>query len=208
MDLEKIARILIFAHAALGGFALMTGAVALLSRKGSPMHRQSGKGFFNAMTFSAVIALVVSVMPRHQSPFLFSIGLFTLYFLVSGRRSLWFHLPDHNFQTDRWIARAALALGVGMVALPPLLSMPGNVVLTTFGLALLAFGTRDLMLLKAPPTLAKKRIALHLGKMTGGYIAAVTAFCVVNQILPGLWNWFLPTVVGTAFIIFQLRRHR
>ena len=49
-------------------------------------------------------------------------------------------------------------------------------------------------------------LKLHLGKMTGGYIAAVSAFFVVNQILPGISNWFVPSVVGSVFITYWMNK--
>jgi len=42
--------------------------------------------------------------------------------------------------------------------------------------------------------------------MTGGYISAVTAFFVVNEILPGLWNWFIPTLIGSIYIAFWMKK--
>ena len=38
--------------------------------------------------------------------------------------------------------------------------------------------------------------------MTGGYIAAFTAFVVVNQILPGVYGWLTPTALGTIYIMY------
>ena len=40
--------------------------------------------------------------------------------------------------------------------------------------------------------------------MTGGYIAAVSAFFVVNQILPGIWNWFVPGIIGSGYITYWM----
>ena len=42
--------------------------------------------------------------------------------------------------------------------------------------------------------------------MTGGYISAVSAFFVVNDILPGLWNWFMPGIVGGIYINYMIRK--
>ena len=47
---------------------------------------------------------------------------------------------------------------------------------------------------------------MHLGKMMGGYISAVTAFFVVNQIIPGMWNWFVPGVVGGVYISYWMMK--
>lgn len=87
--MEQFAEFLIqYIHAPLGGIALLSGGVSLVSKKGSPLHKKSGKVFFYSMLLSAFSALVVSVLPNHESPFLFSIGLFSTYFLVNGIRSL------------------------------------------------------------------------------------------------------------------------
>ena len=46
MEIEKLARILIYLHAGLGGLALLAGAIALIVKKGAYYHRLSGKVFF------------------------------------------------------------------------------------------------------------------------------------------------------------------
>ena len=42
--------------------------------------------------------------------------------------------------------------------------------------------------------------------MTGGYIDAVSVFFVVNQILPSVWNWFVPTLVGSIYIAYWINK--
>lgn len=206
MELEKIAQTLIYIHAALGGVALLAGAIAILVKKGKSTHRQSGKVFFYSMLISAFIALVVSWMPGHESPFLFSIGVFSSYFLLSGYRSLNFKQKEFDLKVDRVIAYAILIIGLVMIGYPIILNGNLNVVLLVFGIVGLVFGIRDLKLFLDPKPLKKKWLRLHLGKMTGGYIAAVTAFFVVNQILPGIWNWFVPGVIGSGFITYWMRK--
>ncbi|HNY54314.1 MAG TPA: hypothetical protein PKI86_01755, partial [Chitinophagales bacterium] len=48
----------------------------------------------------------------------------------------------------------------------------------------------------------------HLQRMTGAYIASLTAFLVVNKILPGIIVWLLPTVILTPLIIAWTRKYR
>ena len=48
----------------------------------------------------------------------------------------------------------------------------------------------------------------HLQRMTGAYIASLTAFLVVNKILPGIIVWLLPTVILTPLIIVWTRKYR
>ena len=46
MELEKIVQIFIYTHAGFGGIALLTGAIALIAKKGNKLHKKSGKVFF------------------------------------------------------------------------------------------------------------------------------------------------------------------
>lgn len=208
MSLEGIIEYLIWLHAGLGGVALLSGAAALLVKKGSNAHKKSGKVFYYAMLFSASLALIISLLPNHESPFLFSIGVFSLYFLLSGYRSLKFKHKNAELKVDKIIAYGIVLTGLIMVLYPILLFGKPNIVLLVFGLAGIVFGVRDLQSFKNPKGLKKKWLKLHLGKMTGGYIAAVSAFFVVNEILPGIWNWFVPSVFGSAYIAYWMRKFK
>ncbi|MDC3132630.1 DUF2306 domain-containing protein [Flavobacteriaceae bacterium] len=205
MEIEKIAEILIYyIHAPLGGIALLTGGISLMVKKGNNVHKKSGKIFFFSMLFSAISAFIISVLPNHESPFLFSIGLFSSYFLISGLRSLKFKQKEFQIKTDRIIAYLITLTGIAMILYPVLLFSKLNIILTVFGVVGIVFGSRDLKLFKDIKRLKKNWLKLHLGKMTGGYIAAVSAFFVVNQILPGIWNWFIPGIIGSGYITYWM----
>jgi len=158
------------------------------------------------MLISALAAFIIAVLPNHENPFLFSIGLFSTCFLISGRRSLYYKQQDFQIQPDRIIAYLILLTGICMLLYPLLLSRSLNIVLLVFGIVAICFGIRDLRLLKNTSLLRNKWLKLHVGKMTGGYIAAVSAFFVVNQILPGIWNWFVPGIIGSAYIAYWIRK--
>ena len=93
-----------------------------------------------------------------------------------------------------------------MIFFPIYLNGSLNIVLVVFGLTACIFGWRDFYLFRNPDELRLKWLKLHLGKMTGGYISAVSAFFVVNDILPGLWNWFIPGIVGGIYINYMIRK--
>ena len=116
MEIEKLAEILIYyIHAPLGGIALLAGKVSLMAKKGSKIHKKFGKIFFFSMLFSAISAINISVLPNHESPFLFSIGLFSTYFLVSGLRSLKFKQKEFELKTDKIIAYLITLIGISMI---------------------------------------------------------------------------------------------
>ena len=47
----------------------------------------------------------------------------------------------------------------------------------------------------------------HLQRMTGAYIASLTAFLVVNKLLPGIIIWLLPTILLTPLIFIWSRKY-
>ncbi len=203
MEIEQIARLLIYyIHAPLGGIALLVGGISLIAKKGNTTHKKFGKIFYYSMLSSAIAAFVISVLPNHENPFLFNVGLFSTYFLVSGMRSLRYREKGFQPKTDKIIAYLILIIGISMIVYPIIFYSKLDIVLTVFGASSVYFGIRDLILCSDIKKLKKNWLKLHLGKMTGGYIAAVSAFFVVNQFLPSIWNWFAPGILGTAYITY------
>jgi uncharacterized membrane protein len=156
MEIEKIAEILIYyIHAPLGGIALLTGGITLIVKKGNRLHKKSGKVFFYSMILSAIAALIISILPNHESPFLFSIGVFSAYFLLTGLRSLNYKHKGFSLRTDKIIAYLILITGICMILYPIILHGKLNIILTVFGVVGLVFGIKDLRLFKDRKRLQK-----------------------------------------------------
>ncbi|WP_430908911.1 DUF2306 domain-containing protein [Maribacter sp. 2-571] len=204
--MEPIAKILIYIHAATGGLALLAGLISLIATKGFTLHRRSGLVFYFSMLVSALTALVVATIPNHQSPFLFAVGVFSLYFILTGKRALRFKKKKYDLHWDKRISWMMIVTGILMVILPMLVSKTLNIVLCVFAGLGIVFSVRDLLLFKNRDKLQKVWLKLHLGKMMGAYISATTAFVVVNELLPGLYAWFLPGLAGGVLIVFWIRK--
>ncbi|MAZ27338.1 MAG: DUF2306 domain-containing protein [Cytophagaceae bacterium] len=204
--MENFTKIFIISHASVGGIALVAGAIAILAKKGNNLHKKAGRIFYYTMLASALSALVICLLPGHESAFLFAIGVFSSYFIISGYRSLAFRRKPVINIKDRLLAYGILTTGLVMVLYPLILEGQLNIILTVFGIVGIAFGVRDVQLLHKPDVLKKAWLKLHLGKMMGGYNAAVSAFFVVNQILPGVWNWFVPSIVGGVYISYWITK--
>lgn len=200
-----MANVLIILHAIFGALALLIGFISISAKKGGKLHRQSGKGFVLFMTLSALLALVISILPEHTSPFLFSVGIFSLYFTISGFRSIQYTKSLNYLWFDKTLSSLMIVIGILMISSPFFLNRT-NVVMIIFGALGLVFAIRDWTLYTNLTKLKKGALKLHLGKITGGYISACTAFVVVNQFLPGIIGWIAPGVIGGFFINYWMRK--
>ena len=110
--MEKTIQILIYIHAAFGGIALLAGLVSIIAKKGKNIHRKSGLIFFYSMMLSGIIAMIVAVLPNHESPFLFAVGIFSLYFVLTGNRALNFKRKKTDLKIDKLISIIMIITGV------------------------------------------------------------------------------------------------
>ncbi|MFK8010881.1 MAG: hypothetical protein AB8B80_02495 [Marinicellaceae bacterium] len=200
----NVTQSLIYTHVVLGGAAFLIGAFALFSKKGSPLHKQTGKLFTISMLASVVLSIIVSILPGHVSPTMFHIGLLTLYFLIGGKRSLALKNPNPKIIIDKLLSYTIIIVSIMVMSYSVILDGNLHPLRTVFGTIGIGFGIIDLLLFKQPTTVKSKWLILHLSKMLGGYTAAVTAFFVAQNILTGYYNWFAPTAIGLAYITFWL----
>ena len=197
---------LIYTHAFLGGIALLSGLVSIISKKGNNIHKKSGILFYYSMLFSALTALIISFLPKHESPFLFSIGIFSSYFILTGKRALNFKTYNGSLIIDKFISFVMILTGLIMILYNPIFNNKMNIILTVFGLVGLIFSIRDLFLYRDINKLKKGWLKLHLGKMIGGYISATTAFVVVNNFFPSFYGWFIPGFFGGIYITYWMMK--
>ncbi|MFT5791669.1 MAG: putative membrane protein [Saprospiraceae bacterium] len=204
--MEKMIQIVIYIHAAFGGIALLAGLVSIIAKKGKNIHRKSGLIFFYSMILSGIIAMFVAVLPNHKSPFLFAVGIFSLYFVLTGNRALNFKRKNPDLKIDKLISIIMIITGILMISLPIILTKSINIILVVFAIVGIIFSVRDLILFKNPEQLRKRWLKLHLGKMLGGYISATTAFVVVNEFFPSFYGWFIPGIVGGLIIAYWTKK--
>jgi len=203
---ESTIQLLIYLHAGLGGLALSSGLGSILAKKGGKWHRTAGKVFYYSMLNAAFSALVIAVLPGHKSPFLFAIGIFSSYFVIAGYRALTFKFKNPNLFWDKVLAWLLLTCSVLMISLPIILNHSIHIVLTVFGIFGVFSALRDLWLYRSVAELSKNYLSNHLGKMLGGYIAATTAFVVVNAFFPSFYGWFIPGIIGGFLIAYWVKK--
>lgn len=196
----------IYAHAVFGFVALSIGFIALSSKKGQAIHRRSGKIFAYSMVISSLLSLVIATQPNHRSPFLLCIALLTLYLVIGGVRSLLASKRNVSLTLDYLLSSAVLLSSVFMIGYVPVMYGKMHLLFTIFGVLGVALTIEDFIHYLNPELRKRRALKLHLGKMSGAYIAALTAFVVVNQLIPGVFGWIAPGVLGTFYIIYWNRR--
>jgi succinate-acetate transporter protein len=85
-----------------------------------------------------------------------------------------------------------------------------------FGIVLIVFGTIGLMFVyidyinfKGKSRIKNYWLTTHLQRMIGSFIAAFTAFVVVNnKFLPDIVAWLLPTFILVPFIVIWSRKYK
>jgi Predicted membrane protein (DUF2306) len=206
MALPVVIQAIRWTHILAGFTAFFIAPVPLLTAKGGQTHRRWGKIYFWAMAVVAITAMVLALW----LPILFLafIAVFSFYFAFRGYRVLSRKRPLHG-QGPRAVDWAAAVLALlGSVALIVLgIVRPGpvwvrlSVVAIVFGVIGVGFASSDIWEFIHPPADKNFWWYAHLGGMIGSYIAAVSAFSVVNfHFLPTAVRWLWPSVIGVPGI--------
>ena len=215
--MDQLFTFLLIIHIASGGTGLITGTINLIRRKGDSLHNRLGRIFTNAMISAGGTAIVLSLL--HPNYFLFIVGVFTLYMVSTGYRYIRLRLEgiDNDPKTLDWVLTGSM----GIAGLCFILFGGWQLYMKiNFGIVLLVFGLIGILMVRTDLQNYKGKAAernywllAHLQRMTGAYIASLTAFLVVNMdrlpsFIPGILYWLLPTAVLTPMIIFWSRKYR
>lgn len=209
----------VFVHVAAGFVALVMAPIAMRTRKGGPQHRRWGKVYFWAMFVIFLTALaLVYFRPNF---FLFMVAFLSFYGAFSGYRAL-FRKRAGQVRWLDWLGAAiALVAGVlfagwgllGAVGLiDPLFPRVFSFIAIGFGFFLGSDAWRDIRSFRQHPANGSWWWTYHIERMSGSYVAAVTAFAVQNlsRLLPPelVWiPWVLPALIGLPLIARTVRAY-
>ena len=164
-------------HITAGGLALLSGAAALVLRKGERPHRAAGTVFFVSML--AVAGLGSAIAAQIREPFALIPGLVTLHLVATA----WAAVRRPEGRTGRF-EPVASAAGFGVAALGVGFGMqgsPGAPVLYMFA-ALAGFAAAlDLRVVRRGGVAGADRIARHLWRMCAALAIAGFSFFLGQQ---------------------------
>jgi uncharacterized membrane protein YfcA len=211
-------------HIVSGFVSLVSGAVALLVRKGYPVHRAAGRIFLCSMMVTSVLAIYLAIAVPNQLVNAF-IGIFVLYLI--GTAWLTVHRKDGvsglpeilGLGVSSMLCAPFAVLSFELAAgLPPFLrsSVPlkGPVAIAIYSftgvLLLAAYG--DAKVILCGGTFGARRIGRHLWRMCFG-LTLTTGSAFTNgfaRLLPGPYHvplvFFLPQFIPLVFLLYWLIR--
>ncbi|WP_395042821.1 hypothetical protein [Flavobacterium sp.] len=211
--MELLFKILLFVHVFAGAIGLVTGTLNIIRKKGDKKHKLIGKFFFFSMIINGVFGMIMTII--HPNLFLFIIGIFTVYMVATGQRYLSLKGVSKGqkvLKIDWFLSFTMLFFGIGFIIYSILLFLKSN----TFGFVLLTFGLISVLMVLSDFKNYKGKskdknvwLLVHIQRMTGAFIAATTAFLVVNNTyLPPVIAWLLPSVLIVPLIFIWSKKHK
>jgi uncharacterized membrane protein len=213
--MDTIFSVFLILHIAGGTVGLITGTINTIRRKGDKKHKLVGKVFTWAMLAAGGSALFLSSV--HPNPFLFIVGVFTLYLVGTGNRYLRLKMVSGGVKPSviDWILTGGMCVaalfflyqGATLLSKQDLF----GIVYIVFALIGYRFIKADLKNYKGNSEEQNFWLLAHIQRMIAGYISAMTAFLVVNGSyipLPPVLLWLLPTAIFTPLIIKWSAKYR
>ena len=210
--MESAFKILLIIHIIAGSIGLFTGTINIVRRKGDKLHRSVGTFFLYGMLVNAAAGFIMSIL--HDNLFLLIIAVFSFYLTATGQRFLSLKKLDKGQKPkaiDWMLTIMMLLFALFFIVYGVNLLMNHE----SFGTVLLIFGLISILMAKKDINVYRGNIKfknywllLHIQRMTAGYIAALTAFLVVNNTyLPAIAAWLLPTVILTPLIFYWSKKN-
>lgn len=209
-----------YAHIGVGTAALAAFWISGIARKGSPLHKASGKVYLATMAAILATAAPMAVIIGLSGRTLMAAFLAYLVVIVAtGVWNAWRAIRDKRdfaaytgrvFKTLAW-----LNIGSGLAVLA--LGLARNVPLFAgFSLVGLIGGIVMLRFARRPPASPRWWLTEHLGAMLGNGAATHIAFLAIGlpRLVPALntptWNyvaWFAPVLIAFGARVVLTRRY-
>jgi uncharacterized membrane protein len=196
-------------HILAGSLTLISGMIAMGSKKGLTVHRLTGKIFFLSMAVTTLLGLNAGIFRPNYEIFI-PIAIISFYQAASGYRILYIkslHKGQKPHIMD-WL------LSIGMLLTSFAFIFMGLLKLSTdlfYAIVLFSFSTIglycscvDIYNYTKKPTNRLYWLSIHIFRMSHGFIAAITAFLVNNAnlfpFLPQVLLLIIPIAIGQPLI--------
>ena len=208
--MEQVIQNILYFHAFSGGIALISGIVAIATKKGSKPHIRSGNVYFWSMLSVIITGLIVGFF--RNNIFLQAIAIFSFYMAFTGKRVLRYKKEIKPAILDWGMNVLSMLVAVIMLTWGILILIQHGFVgavpmLMVFGGLLFSMTLNDAKKMWKKKFVKNAWLIDHISRMGGSFIATSTAFLLVNTHVEPVWvMWLLPTAVGTPMIITATRK--
>lgn len=211
--MEILVNNILYLHILVGTVSLITGLIAIFSKKGKKWHKQAGKIYFYGMTGVFITGVIVAGFKFNR--FLFLIAFLSYYSVFAGVRVL--KLKQlHKQQRPKWFDWFAgilnavaniFFIGLGIFYSIKNGFFSGGALLSIgFGIGGLLISYTNLKPFVVRPEKAHHWYLSHNGNMMGGYIATFTAFLstIVTRfdVMNPYVAFALPSILGIPLLLF------
>ena len=208
--MKDFVQYVLYFHAFSGGIALLSGLVAIFTKKGSKNHIFSGEVYFYAMLSVILTSLFVGFY--RNNIFLQTIAIFSFYLAFTGKRVLRNKQEVIVKPLDWGINIVAMLVGFFMLYLAVInfirVGFVGAIpMLTVFGGLLSTMTIQDAVIMGRKKFNKNNWLYTHIGRMGGSFVATSTAFLLTNIHFNPAWVvWLAPTLIGTPLIIVSIKK--
>lgn len=211
--MENLFNLFLIIHIISGTIGLLVGTIILVKNKGDKIHKKVGKLFSISMLVTGFSALIIATL--HNNKFLFAVGVFTIFLTATGWRYLYLKniLQGQKVQIVDWLLTIIMILFSSFLIYWGIVNLSNKqffgIVPILFGWRGISFAISDYKIYKGNITIKNYWLINHLQRMLGAYIAALTAFLVVNAPNSlGFIVWLLPSIIIVPFIIKWTRKYK
>lgn len=202
--MKEIIQYILYFHAFSGGIALLSGLVAIFTKKGSKNHTTSGDIYFYAMLCVVITGLIVASF--RGNIFLQTIAIFSFYMAFTGKRVLRNKKKVMSSRLDWAFNIVSMLCGFFMLYLVVVnfsrIGFAGAIpMLLIFGGLLTWMSVQDAVKMWRKKWKKNEWLYTHIGRMGGSFIATSTAFLLTNIHFEPAWIvWLAPTLIGSPLM--------
>lgn len=202
--MKEIIQYILYLHVFSGGIALLSGILAILTKKGSKNHIISGEFYFYSMLSVVITGLIVA--SYRDNLFLQTIAIFSFYMAFTGKRVLRNKQEVITSTLDWAFNLVSMGCGVFMIYLVAVnfgrIGFAGAMpMLLIFGSLLTWMTIQDAIKMWKKNWVKNDWLYTHIGRMGGSFIATSTAFLLINISFEPRWIvWLAPTAIGSPLM--------
>ncbi len=174
--------VLLILHIIAGSISVLIGTFIVLTKKGDKRHKLLGNIYYFSLLITAIFAMPMSYL--HSNIFLFIIGVFTSYMILTGKRYLQIKKIEDVKKFDWVLSIVMILFGATFLVIGSKSIINGN----TFGIVVLVFGMisvlfvyQDYVNYRGKSKVKNYWLTTHLQRMVGSFIASTTAFFGCEQ---------------------------